>query len=82
MRSRGSFLLTERRQGGRLRVPNAREGEPITQEALGRKLGISNTYVSHLETGSRRPGRKLATALADIGGPDVADWERAAEEAA
>lgn len=79
MRTRASLLLLQRRSAGGLRLPNVDCGKPVTQEALGEYLGISKQYVSHLETGARKPGRSVATALEDIGGPAVADWEQPAD---
>ena len=47
------------------RIRKIRKAHGLSQESLAERVGISNTHMSHIETGNTKPSLPVLVALAD-----------------
>jgi putative transcriptional regulator len=56
-----------------LRLRQLRRAREMSQEALGRRVGLKTTMIAHIEGGKRKPSLEKALALAAVFSVSVED---------
>lgn len=70
----GAMKLRRWRMQKVLTCPETGRAKSLTQEEMGRRLGVSSMMISLMESGGRKPGYRLLLRLSEMGVCAVEDW--------